>query len=59
MHMNTEQTLDEKLHRIDGHGYKSYKAIKGEYQFPGFIRLIDIGDVEKYLHALQNIQKDA
>ncbi len=39
--MNTEQTLDEKLHRIDGRGYKAYKEITGEYQFPGYTLLID------------------
>jgi predicted ABC-class ATPase len=39
--MNTEQTLDENLHRIDGQGYKAYKEIKGEYQFPSFTLLID------------------
>lgn len=39
--MKTEQTLDEKLHRIDGRGYKAYKEITGEYQFTGFTLLID------------------
>jgi len=39
--MKTEQTLDEILCRIDGRGYKAYKEIKGEYQFPGFVLLID------------------
>ena len=40
-HMKTEQTLDEHLRRMDGRGYKAYKEIKGEYQFPGFKLLID------------------
>mgnify|MGYP000269758421 CR=1 FL=1 len=39
--MNTEQTLDEKCHRIDGSGYKAYKKITGGYQFSGFTLLID------------------
>ena len=40
-HMKTEQTLDESLRRMDGRGYKTYKEIKGKYQFPGFTLLID------------------
>ena len=39
--MKTEQILDEHLRRMDGRGYKAYKEIKGEYQFPGFTLLID------------------
>ena len=39
--MKTERTLGEKLHRMDGRGYKAYKEIKGEYSFPGFTLLID------------------
>jgi predicted ABC-class ATPase len=39
--MKSQQHLNEILGRIDGRGYKAYKEIKGEYQFPGFKLLID------------------
>jgi predicted ABC-class ATPase len=39
--MKTQQALDEVLRSIDGRGYKAYKEIKGEYQFPGFTLIID------------------
>ncbi len=34
-------TLRENLKRIDGLGYKAYKDIRGEYQFPSYILIID------------------
>ena len=39
--MNTEQTLEMKCNRIDGRGYKAYKELAGEYQFPSYTLRID------------------
>jgi predicted ABC-class ATPase len=35
------EKLKETLRRIDGHGYKSYKQLKGSYNFANHILLID------------------
>lgn len=38
------QTLHDLLawcHRLDGKGYKAYKALEGEYRFPDFLLIID------------------
>ena len=39
--MSNEQHLRQLLSHIDGRGYKAYKQIKGEYEFPGFTLYID------------------
>jgi predicted ABC-class ATPase len=37
----TNDDLHRILNRIDGKGYPAYKDIRGEYEFPGFMLLID------------------
>lgn len=39
--MKSNEDLKTLLHRIDGHGYKAYKQIKGEYAFSTFTLFID------------------
>ncbi|SVD57447.1 uncharacterized protein METZ01_LOCUS410301, partial [marine metagenome] len=39
--MSNEQHLRQLLSHIDGRGYKAYKQIKGEYEFPDFTLYID------------------
>jgi predicted ABC-class ATPase len=39
--MKSNQDLKTLLGRIDGRGYKSYKQIKGEYEFSAFTLIID------------------
>jgi predicted ABC-class ATPase len=37
----THNDLRRILNRIDGKGYPAYKDIRGDYEFPGFILLVD------------------
>lgn len=39
--MNSKQYLYQKLLDLDNRGYKAYKDISGEYQFPDFTLIID------------------
>ncbi|MCP5100815.1 MAG: ABC-ATPase domain-containing protein [Chloroflexi bacterium] len=39
--MKNDGELRQLLYRIDGRGYKAYKEIRGEYQFPEFTLFID------------------
>jgi predicted ABC-class ATPase len=39
--MSTAQILHQTLLHLDRQGYKSYQQIRGQYQFPGFLLLID------------------
>jgi predicted ABC-class ATPase len=39
--MNTNQTLQSLLLRLDQQSYKAYKQIAGRYQFPNFTLIID------------------
>lgn len=39
--MNSKQYLYQKLLDLDNRGYKAYKDISGEYQFPEFTLIID------------------
>ncbi len=39
--MNTFSSLIKNLHRIHGKGYKAYKNIRGEYDFPHMLLFID------------------
>ncbi|TET82816.1 hypothetical protein E3J38_01530, partial [candidate division TA06 bacterium] len=35
------ESLQRKLRRIDGRGYKAYKEIRGAYQFQGYTLFVD------------------
>ena len=39
--MKPDQHLLHQLRSIDGKGYKAYKGIQGEYQFPQYVLIID------------------
>jgi len=39
--MPTHKELIDKLHGIDGRGYKAYKSLAGRYDFPSFTLIID------------------
>lgn len=39
--MQTDDTLYDLLHDLDGQSYKAYKQIQGRYRFSGFTLLID------------------
>lgn len=39
--MSSVQNLQRLLLQMDGHGYKAYKQLKGHYQFPDFVLVVD------------------
>ncbi len=43
--------LREQLNRLDGRGYKAYKALEGQYRFPGFTLVIDHVQGDPYADA--------
>lgn len=46
--MPTQKELIDKLHTIDGRGYKAYKSIAGRYTFPSFTLIIDYVQGDPY-----------
>lgn len=46
--MKNQSHLQQHLYRIDGQGYKSYKEIKGSYQFPNFTLFVDYVQGDPY-----------